>query len=66
MKELLNEFHMTADELKKKQGGNEEKIKNQRSQIEKLQQIQKKLQSQCQAVETFGKRLTTNENKIEI
>ena len=39
LKELLNEFALTADELKKKQGANDEKIKNQRSQIEKLQQI---------------------------
>lgn len=43
LKELLNEFTMTAEELKKKQTQNDEKIRNQKNQIEKLQVVQKKL-----------------------
>ena len=43
LKELLSEFHTTSDKLTQKQATNDDKIRNQRSNIEKLQQLVKQL-----------------------
>ena len=57
LKELLNEFHVSAEEIKKKQNTNEEKIRAQKALGEKQQLLMKKLTAQCASVESFNKRM---------
>ena len=65
LKELLIEFDITASDLKKKINLNEDKIRYNKMETEKSSAILKKLQDQCRSVETFTKRLTIAEVKVE-
>jgi len=65
LKELLSEFFINSDNLKNKQIANDEKMKQLRSQVEKLNLNQKKLTKDCSSVDTFEKRLRIAEDKVE-
>lgn len=60
-KELLSEFQLLSDELKKKQSSNEEKIRTQKAVSEKQAMLIKKLTTQSASVETFHKRMMVAE-----
>lgn len=65
LKELLNEFHVTAAELTKKTTANEDKIRALKTKAEKQELVMKKLAGQCASVETFSKRMQVVEQNIE-
>ena len=57
LKELLNEFHISANEMSKKTNGNEDKIRVLKTKSEKQDAIIKKLSTKCEETATFTKRM---------
>lgn len=64
LKELLEEFHLGIEDIKKRCNSNEENIRVNKGRLDKNDLQMKKLQVQAQSVETFNKRVTTAESKI--
>lgn len=64
LRELLGEFHMQAEDLKKKINKNDEGVRQSKSQVDKITIAIKKLSTQCEQVVSFGKRVTLLENKL--
>tara|TARA_B110000285_G_C14761861_1_gene439915 strand:- start:138 stop:560 length:423 start_codon:yes stop_codon:yes gene_type:complete len=65
LKELLNEFHVSANELGKKTAGNEDKIRVLKTRAEKQDHIIKKLTGMCEKTDTFTKRMQVVEQNID-